>query len=170
MSRHAFKNNWPAPDAHLLELGRMTSLWGTLESAVNVAISKLAGYQTPLDYRALILVAHSNFQQRIHIISTLCEQLALEYQHLASYKATIEKIEAAQKARNKYAHNAVVTDEETGKVMVSYASARGTLKTSVEVVHLNDIKEATAKIHEASCALHSLVTGQQLKPMWERDA
>lgn len=170
MNRRAFKNNWPAPDAHLLELGRMTSLWGTLESAVNVAISKLAGYQTPLDYRALILVAHSNFQQRIHIISALCEQLAPEYQHLTPYKATIEKIEAAQKARNKYAHNAIVTDEETGKVMVSYASARGTLKTSVEVVHLNDIKEAAAKIHEASCALHSLVTGRQLKPMWERDA
>lgn len=170
MSRHKFQKDWPAPDTHLLELGRMTSLWGTLESTINVAISRLAGYPTILDFRALTLIAHSNFQQRIHIVSTLCEQLTPEYKHLASYKTVIEKIESAQKARNKYAHNAIVTDIETGKVMVSYASARGTLKTSVEVVHLNDIKEAIAKIHEASCALHSLVTGQQLKPMWERDA
>lgn len=147
----------------------MTALWGTLESAVNVAISKLAGYESSLDYRALILVAHSNFQQRIHMISALCEKLEPNYPNLGSYKKVIEKIESAQKARNKYAHNAIVTDEETRKVMVSFASARGTLKTSVEVVHLNDIKEATAKIHDASCALHTLITGRELKPMWERN-
>lgn len=148
----------------------MTSIWGTLESGVNVAISKLAGYELPLDFRALILVAHSNFQQRVHIIGALCEQLAPEYPHLASYKAVIKKIESAQRSRNKYAHNAVVTNDETGQVEVSFASARGTLKTSVEIVRVNDIKEVTAKIHEAMCALHSLVTGHQIKPMWERDA
>ena len=148
----------------------MTALWGTLESAVNVAISKLAGYESPLDSRALILVAHSNFQQRIHIIGALCEQLAPEYPRLVPYKGVIEKIESAQKSRNKYAHNAVITNDETGQVEVSFASARGTLKTSVEIVRLNDIKEVTTKIHEAMCALHSLVTGHQIKPMWERDA
>lgn len=148
----------------------MTAVWGTLESAVNVAISKLAGYQSPVDSRALILVAHSNFQQRIHITGALCEQLVPEYPHLSGYKNVINKIEAAQKSRNKYAHNAVVTNDETGQVEVSFASARGTLKTTIEVVRLNDIKEATAKIHEAMCALHSLVTGHQVKPMWERDA
>ena len=148
----------------------MTSVWGTLESSVNVAISKLAGYESPLDFRALILVAHSNFQQRVHIIGALCEQLSPEYPGLASYKAVIEKIESAQRSRNKYAHNAVVTNDETGQVEVSFASARGTLKTSVEIVHVNDIKEVTAKIHEAMCTLHSLVTGHPIKPMWERDA
>lgn len=148
----------------------MTSAWGTLESSANLAISKLAGYELPLDYRALILVAHSNFQQRIHIIGALCEQLAPQFPHLAAYKGVVEKIESAQKSRNKYAHNAVVTNDETGKVEVSFASARGTLKTSVEVVHINDIREVTAKIHEAMCALHSLVTGHQIKPMWERGA
>lgn len=170
MNRHAFKDDWPAPNAHLLELGRMTAVWGTLESAVNVTISKLAGYESALDFRALILVAHSNFQQRVHIISALCEQLAPDYPCLASYKAVIEKVESAQKARNKYAHNAVVTDEETGEVTVSFASARGTLKTKIETVRLNDIKEVTAKIHEAMCALHSLVAGHEIKPMWERNA
>jgi len=89
---------------------------------------------------------------------------------LDSYKNVVEKIESAQKSRNKYAHNAVVTNDETGRVEISFASARGTLKTSVETVHLNDIKEASAKIHEATCALHSIVTGHQIKPVWARDA
>ena len=168
MKRHAFADNWPAPNDYLLELGRMTAVWGTLESAVNLAISKLAGYSMPLDVRALILVAHSNFQQRVDIISTLCEQLLSQYTDLAEYKAVIAKIEAAQNSRNKYAHNAIVTNDETGLVNVSFVSARGTLRTKTEVVRLEEIKEVTAKIHEAMCALHTLVTGHEIKPLWER--
>ena len=168
MKRHAFADNWPAPNDYLLELGRMTAVWGTLESAVNLAISKLDGYSMPLDVRALILVAHSNFQQRVDIISTLCEQLLSQYTDLAEYKAVIAKIEAAQKSRNKYAHNAIVTNDETGLVNVSFVSARGTLRTKTEVVRLEEIKEVTAKIHEAMCALHTLVTGHEIKPLWER--
>ena len=170
MGRLNFKENWPVPTEYLNEVGRMTAVWGTLESAVDLAISKLAGYETPLDFRAFILVAHSNFQQRVNIISTLCEQLAPEFPQLRGYKKVISKIEDAQKGRNKYAHNAVFTNEETGQVNVSYGSARGTLKTKVEIVRVNDIKEVTAKIHEAMCALHTLVTGHELRPIWERDA
>jgi len=170
MKQYKFREDWPAPNDYLLELGRMTTIWGTLESAVNLAISKFAGYQSPLDFRAFILVAHSNFQQRVDIISSLCEQLLPKYPRLKEYKPVIAKIQAAQKARNKFAHNAIITDKDTGKVTVSFATARGSLKTTVEVVNIADIKEATAKIHEAMCALHTLVTGRELKPMWERGA
>ena len=168
MKRHNFKDHWPAPNDYLLELGRMTTIWGTLESTVNIAISKLAGYESALDFRALIMVAHSSFQQRVEIIGSLCEQLLPEHPSLRGYEAVIKKIQAAQKARNKYAHNAVIAHEETGDVTVSYATARGTLRTNTEPVQLADIKEATAKIHEAMCALHTLVTGRELKPLWER--
>jgi len=168
MKRHDFRPDWPAPSEYLLELGRMTTMWGTLESAVNVAISKLAGYESALDFRALIMVAHSNFQQRVDIVSSLCEQLLPEYPKLKNYEAVIKKIQAEQRARNKYAHNAVTAHEDTGEVTVSFATARGTLKTTIEPVHVSDIKEATAKIHEAMCALHTLVTGRELKPLWER--
>jgi hypothetical protein len=169
MKRHDFRDNWPAPNQYLLELGRMTTIWATLESTVNLAIGKLAGYSTTADFRALILVAHSNFQQRVDIISSLCERLAPEYPQLASYKSVIAKVQLAQKERNKYAHNAIVTNEKTGQVNLSSMSARGTLKTTTEVVHVDHLKEATAKIHEAMCALHTLVTGREIKPLWERD-
>ena len=168
MTQHSFRDNWPAPNDYLLELGRMTSIWGTLESTVNVAISKFAGYHAPLDYRAVIMVAHSNFQQRVDVISALCEQLAPQHAKLKDYKSAINKIQAAQKARNKFAHNAIVTNEDTGEVTLSYATARGSLKTYVEVVKIQDIRDATAKIHEAMCALHTLVSGKEVKPLWER--
>jgi hypothetical protein len=46
MKQHTFRDDWPAPNDDLLELGKMTSIWGTLESTVNIAISKFAGYQS----------------------------------------------------------------------------------------------------------------------------
>ncbi|MDP2606992.1 MAG: hypothetical protein Q8S00_31020 [Deltaproteobacteria bacterium] len=170
MKKHKFRDNWPAPNDYLLELGRMTTVWGSLESAVNIAISRFAGFQSPLDFRAVIMVAHSNFQQRVNIISSLCEQLVPKYPRLKVYKSVVAKIQAAQKARNKFAHNPIVWNQDTQDVKVSYVTARGSMKTSVEVVKIHDIMEATAKIHEAMCALHTLVTGRELKPMWERDA
>lgn len=169
MSIPTFESDWPAPNEYLLELGRVTTLWGTLESSVNIAISKFAGYEVILDYRAVIMVASSNFQQKIDIIGALCEQLAPQYPKVKNYKTVVAKLQSAQKARNKYAHNPITTDEETGKVMLSFASARGgSLKATVEEVKLHSIKEVTVKIHEAMCALHTLVTGKDVKPMWER--
>lgn len=148
----------------------MTTLWGTLETTVNVAISKLAGYEKALDYRAVIMVAHSTFQQRVDIVSALCDQLLLEFPNLSDYKHVVGRIKAAQKARNRLAHNTITMLEETGEVFLATATARGSLKTTVETVNLSDIRDATAKIHEAMCALHTLVTGHELKPIWEREA
>lgn len=146
----------------------MTTLWGTLETNLDLAISKLAGYEKILDSRALILLAHSNFQQRVDILSSLCEWLLPSYPNLVEYKEVVKKINSAQKSRNKYAHNSVTIDEDSGKVFTTYYSARGELKTNTEIVHLADIQEATAKIHESMCALHTLITGKEMKPIWER--
>ncbi len=146
----------------------MTSIWGSLETSVDLAISLLAGYDKPLDERALILLAHSNFQQRIHMISSLCEFLSPDYPHLVNYSHVIKKIEAAQKSRNKYAHNAITIDEETNEVITNSYSSRGSLKLNTEVVKIEYIQEATAKIHIAMCSLHTLITQKDMKPVWER--
>ena len=168
-NRHDFQDHWPAPNEYLLELGRMTSIWGILESLVTVAISKLAGFQsTSVDDRALIMVVHSSFPQKINIISSLCDWLLPEFPNLQNYKAVILKLEEAQKIRNKFAHNAITLNEGSSDVTLGRATARGTLKTASEVVKLEDIKEATAKIHEAMCSLQTLLTGKELKPIWER--
>jgi hypothetical protein len=140
---------------------------GSLESMTAVAIAKLAGYDSATDPRALTMVAHSNFQQRVDIVSSLCGQLVEEYPHLEGHEDVIKKIRAAQAGRNKYAHNALSLDED-GQVHIAFMSARGTFKTTVEIVRVTEIQEVTAKIHEAVCALQSLITNKPLKPMWER--
>jgi hypothetical protein len=45
--RREFSPNWTVPDDYLLELGRMVSVWGALESTTALAIAKLAGYDSP---------------------------------------------------------------------------------------------------------------------------
>ena len=166
---YKFRNNWPAPDDFMLEIGRLTSLWGTLESQMLIAISKFAGYEATLDWRALIMIAHSNTRQKIDIISTLCAELAPNFPQLEEYRDVISKLKAAQSARNSYSHNSVIMNEETGKVEMSRATARGKLRTSVREVKIEEIRDASAKIHVAICALGSLVMGEKIKPVWERE-
>ena len=167
-NRHKFPANWPAPENYLVELGRMTALWGLLESTCVLALGKLAGYSEILDIRIVILTAHSNFQQRVVAISAMCEHLLPIRPQLQNYELIIKLLKAAQKTRNKYTHNGISTNDEIGEVVLSYATARGSLKLNTEVVHLADIKEACSKIHEAQCSLYSLITETNLPPIWER--
>lgn len=146
----------------------MTALWGSLEQTTVIALGKLAGYDELLDMRAVIITAHMNFQQRVEAISALCEQLAPEHKHLAGYPETIKLLKAAQKARNKLAHNGLSYDENAKEVGITYATARGSLKLHMETVRLADVQEASAKVHEAHVALHTLITGKRLEPVWAR--
>ena len=161
--------NWPVPNEYLLEIGRISSLWGSLEHSINLAISKLAGYEATYDFRAAIMTAHANFKQRVDMLGTLCDQLKEEYTHLKSYEEVISLIIRAQNKRNKFMHNGIFYNEETKRVETSYLSARGKLKIANEQVSLNDLKDASALIHEAMCALHGLITQKKIKPIWERD-
>ncbi|WP_158898707.1 hypothetical protein [Burkholderia sp. L27(2015)] len=165
--RGDFNPDWPVPDEYLLELGRMVCVWGSLESMLVAAISKLAGFDSAVDLRALTMMAHSTFQQRVDVVSALCGLLVDQVPHLKDYEAVIKRIRAAQGGRNKYAHNAMSLDENN-EVHIAFLSARGAIKTTVEQVRINEIKEVTAKIHDALCALQTLITNKETKPMWAR--
>jgi hypothetical protein len=170
MTTKKLPDNWPAPNEYLLELGRISSLWGSLENSLNLAISKFAGYQAIYDYRAAILTAHANFKQRVDMLGALCNELQNEYPHLQSHEKVISLIEKAQTKRNKYMHNGIYYNEETKRVEMAYLTARKKLKTNIEAVTVSDLRDAAATIHEAMLALHELVTKKHIKPIWERHA
>ncbi|MCK1791176.1 hypothetical protein [Pseudomonas violetae] len=170
MDRLDFKSNWPINDEHLLELGRLMTMWIALENQVMVSISKLMGYDDILDRRPTILLAHANFKQRVDALHTLCEQLVKQFPSLANYENVISKIKAAQKGRNKYAHNGLTLNPESGHFEIHRLSAQGTLKVTSEIVHVNDIREVTAKTHEAACLLYTLITSKPCPTMWERQS
>jgi len=164
-------DDWPLPSQYLTELGRITTLFGSLESAVNISISKLAGYQGVLDWRSAVVTAHANFKQRIDILETLCHELHDEgnYHHLKSYKKVLENIKQVQLKRNRYMHNALSFDSESGDVASSSLSARGKLLPRVDRVTIEELRELSAQVHLAMLNLHELITQKKYPPVWENN-
>jgi hypothetical protein len=158
---------WPLPDNYLIEIGRISALWGSLESFLNICIGKLAGFDDLNDPKHFILVTHTSFPQRIDILGALCEQLAPEFPSLANYSSLISLLKSAQKLRNTFAHNQISRNTETGKVEMAVGSARGRLDVGVRAVELHDIRRASTAINEANRALYKLVLGSDLMPPWE---
>lgn len=164
-----YRIDWPLPDSYLIELGRLSALWASLESFLNVLIGKLAGFNEIADTTLFILVTHSSFPQRLDMLGALCEKLKDEHPHLSNHKDVIAKLRSAQSNRNKYAHNGVTFDSETNQYVLSQGSARGKVKFSVEAVTVDDIHKVSKEIHEAQLSLYELVLKRQITPVWNRE-
>lgn len=161
-------DGWPLPDEYLLELGRIAANWGYLESWLNICLQKLAGINDLDDPTAFILIAHTNFPQRLDMLGTLCQHLSPMHSHLCGYDKVIASLKSAQKLRNKYIHNGMGKDEVTGRVGMGTGSARGSLKFSNEVVKVADLRRVSMAIHEAMLSLCRLVLKREIPPIWER--
>jgi len=159
---------WPLPEPYLLELGRVAAVWSTLESFLNVCIGKLAGFNDLADPKPFILVNHASIPQKFDMLSTLCEQLAPQFPNLEGYALVVSQLRSAQKARNRFLHNGIAPNPESGAMEMAEGSARGSLKTGVRAVALADIRRAWVEIHLANIALYKLVLGRNLEPVWSR--
>jgi hypothetical protein len=158
--------DWPLPDEYLIELGRISGLWGSLENLLNVTIGKLAGFELG-DPKAFILVTHASFPQRVDILSSLCEQLVSSYPTLKDYLQVVSALRDSQKQRNRYMHNGLGPNEQGDKIQIALGSARGSLKTSVNTVEIVDIRRVSVSIHNAMRALGKLVLGYDIPAIWE---
>jgi len=163
-----YRDNWPISNEYLIELGRMTALWASLESLLNTCIGKLAGFDPLKDPTSFILVAHSSFPQRLDILGALCERMKEEYKNLEDHKAVIAMLKKAQTNRNRYSHNGLVFDEQTAKYYLPEASARGKMKASVTPVTLEEVHAVSKEVHLATLALYKLVFINAPSPVWER--
>lgn len=161
-------SGWPIPDNYLIELGRVSALWTSLENLINICIGKLAGFNEINDPKPFILITHSSFPQRLDILSTLCEGLLPEFRHLYEYKKTIAVLKNAQKVRNRFLHNEIVFNPDTKSMELGVGSARGTLKVTVEKITIADIRRAVIAIDEAMHALFNLIFQKEEQPAWKR--
>lgn len=147
---------------------RIGALWGSLESTLNLCLEKLAGFNDLTDPTPFIILAHTNFPQRLDMLGALCEHLSPSYPNLIGYQQPIASLKNAQKLRNRFVHNGLMKDEKTGDIMMSSGSARSALKFSTEKVTLADLRRASMAIHEAMLHLYKLVLKREIPPMWER--
>jgi hypothetical protein len=107
-------DGWPLPDDYLIEMGRVSALWTTLESLLNMCLGKLAGFNDLNDPKPFILVNHSSFPQRLDMLGSLCENLAPEFPSLADYDSVIGKLRSAQKRRNTFMHHGIARNPTLG--------------------------------------------------------
>ena len=161
-------DGWPLSNEYLIEIGRVSSLWASLESLLNLCIGKLAGFDDLNDPKAFILINHASFPQRVDMLSTFCEQFNHQYPQLSEFKQVVSQLKAAQAKRNTYAHNGMSLNPATGMVEMAIGSARGSLKVRVETVDIADIRRASIEISEAQNALYKLVLGVDHGPAWKR--
>jgi hypothetical protein len=162
----SYKTDWPLPDAYLIELGRVTALWASLETFLNVCIGQLAGFNSTKDTTPFILVNHASFPQRLDMLGALCEELKEEYPHLAHHKEVLLKLKSAQSARNRYSHNGISFDPDKKGYFLAQGSARGKVKTTVTPVSSGEIHEASKEVHLALLALYKLVLQRDVPPIW----
>lgn len=160
--------DYPIPDQYLIELGRITALWGALEASLNVGIGKLAGFDNLSDPTPFILLTHSSFPQRLDMLATLCVELSPHASHLKEYSGIIAQLKTAQSKRNRYSHNSLYYDPTTGSCVINIGSARGKLKFESSAVTIADIREVSECIHVAMLSLHKLITQASHPPIWER--
>jgi hypothetical protein len=154
-------DGWPLPDDFLLELGRLTALWSSLESSLVTYIGKLLGINDPYDMKPFILLRHSSFPQKLDILASLCDELSSEFPHLSDHRKVISQLKAARQARNRYVHNGIVVDSSKKTAVLAVGTARGTVKTSVVPIDTVDVRSASIKVHEAMRSLQKLVTRKQ---------
>ncbi len=159
---------WPLSDEYLVEIGRVSALWGSLEGLIDLAIAKLAGFNDLGDNRPRILSWHSSIPQKFDMISALCDQLCREHPQLGSYRDVIQKMRRAQKLRNKFIHQSIVFDPDKGTTVIGTASFRGRVKSDISEVSVAEIRQASMAINEASRGLYELVLGRDPGPGWER--
>lgn len=163
----SISQNWPVRDDYVLEVGRVALLWAGLENFLMTCIGKLAGFNKLLDERAYILLAHSTFPQRLDNLAALCALLKEEFPQLADYESVVSLLKTAQKARNRFVHNGPIFDEDSGKFHMPVGSARGSLKTRIDPISVEDVKRACVEIDEANRALYKLVLERDLPPAWQ---
>lgn len=161
-------DGWPLPNDYLIEIGRLTALWSSLESLLNLCLGKLAGFNDMGDPKPFILVNHSSFPQRLDMLGALCEHLLPDFSTLSSYKSVISGLRTAQRERNKFTHNAIAPGETADEMIIARGSARGSLKTDVRRVTVADIRRSVISISEAQAGLYKLVLGRELTPPWRK--
>lgn len=167
--KYGFPENFPAPDDYLLELGRITALWGSLEFSVNNAINYLSGIESQNHWRVAVLTAHSNFRQKVNMVQTLCHELQETFPNLSMYPETIKLIESAQKKRNHYFHNGLFLNNETKKVQTASMQAHGVLRMKIQNVSVSELKDISLEIHLALLSFHELITQKKYSSFGKKE-
>jgi hypothetical protein len=152
----------PLPDEVLLELGRITASWAGLEKLLNDVLKKLASSDAYLESGVILPFRQASFLQRLHVFGSYCGQLALEHPYLNKYRKIQERLKTVRGLRNRFIHNELTFNRETGTIELAIGSESG---PRTEVVHVEDLRRVSMEIDAAHESLYALVFWSGKKPI-----
>ena len=146
------------PKPYLVAMGKVTVVWGVLESLVDLAIARLAGYASVYDPRPAIITAHMTWPLKMDVLEALAAERAKEDPKLAQF-GTVTKpaLRRAQEARNQIAHGHWAYQD--GKVYRLRTTARGKLKPEIKPISVAEIDAAFGQVSAGGRALLKVVFG-----------
>ena len=159
---HRF-GDWPIPRAYLIEIGRIVSLWAVLENLLNFGLGRLCGVD-PRDPKQLVLFEHLSIPQKLDILGALAnidEECGVDNQELSN---ALAKVRRAQGERNKFLHNPVILDEESGTYFIMQSSARGRVKITTDPVSVETLRAAVRVVDDANRTLSKAIYGNEVPP------
>lgn len=149
-------DNTDLENEYLLEIGRISSIWNTLELSLSAAISHILGFELP-DMRGIAVLHHSSFQQKLDVFGALCKEQPEKLTDPSGYQEVISQIKAVQSMRNKYVHNVIWPSEDGDHAVMGKMSFRGSIKSSHEEIRVEDLKNASVELVKTKMALNNLV-------------
>lgn len=142
------------PEPYLTAIGKVTVVWGVLESVVDLSIWRLAGFKQT-DHRSAIVTAHMTWPLKMDIIEALAVAVTPDYPRFAGFSAIKPLLKKAQEGRNRTAHGQWAYQD--GQVYKARATARGRLRVGIVPITLAEIEEVVIDIGRAGRALLKLV-------------
>ncbi len=142
--------NVTIPKPYLIAIGKVSYVWGVLESIVDMSIAKLGGGDI-FDPRCAILTLHMTWPLKMDVLEALVTELREENPWLAKFDRAKPLLKKAQEGRNKIIHGQ--WNYENGQVYKLRATARGRLKTNIVPVEVENIEAIALDIHKAGIAL-----------------
>ena len=159
--------DWPIDSTFMTELGRIASPWAVTEELLNIGLARFTGFEIS-DPRRFVLFEHISANAKAQALETL---FRLEHGNELgpSLQDAIRQLNIAKGSRNRFMHNPLVMDEDSGQYVVTQASARGNLKLSVSTVDLRTLREVAIQIHSANQALSVALFGSEVPPEIDDD-
>lgn len=149
--------DWPAPEAYLVEVGRIALVWRRLETFVCNSVANLAGLENLEDPKMYSVFADRNFQENLALLERLCQQQLPQMPNLSSYQSVLEKLSRAELDKNYYMNGSMRSDQIEGGVEMTVWADELTGKTTSVPVRLSELKKVVLSLDDAQHELYKLV-------------
>jgi hypothetical protein len=138
------------PQPYLTSIGKVCVDWGRLETVVDLAIAKLAAFDT-LDPRGAIITAHMPWPLKMDVLEALVTALRPNYPALAKFDEAKPLLKKAQEGRNRIVHGQ--WGERDGKVLKARITARGRVRSSLHEITVSEIDAISTDVFRAGRAV-----------------